>query len=250
LAISPGEAALKIFNLRDGELIADLAIDLSSVGEVAALALANRDDSVVVLGAAGITEVALRRPAAQEVVISAGQDPDPILFGIALNGANAAPTYTTPPVLEAVEDTLLELDAPAALEGAFDPDGDQFVLLQVGQAANGTATIGIDGSVSYEPNADFFGTDVVSVRLHDGRDISVEFPIEFTVDGTPDSPTDIDIQPFPVPENLPIGEPVGMIDVIDVDGNVHMTLALRSRMDKLSSLAVMESTLNSNRSSR
>jgi len=221
MAISPGEAALKIINLRDGELIADLAVDLSSIGEVAAMAIADRDDAVVVLGAAGVTEVALNKPAGQEVVISGGQDPDPVLFGIALNGTNGAPIYLTSPVLSAIEDTLLELAAPAALENALDLNGDQFVVLQTGQPANGTATIGIDGSVSYEPDADFFGTDFVSVRLTDGRDISANIALEITVAGTPDSPTGIDIELFPVPENLTIGTPVGTIEVIDVDGVIH-----------------------------
>ncbi len=79
MAISPGEALLKIINLRDGELIADLAIDLSEIGEVAAFAIGDRDDSIVVLGAAGIAEIALKKPTAREIVIADGQASRPCL---------------------------------------------------------------------------------------------------------------------------------------------------------------------------
>lgn len=221
MAISPAEAFLKIINLRDGDLIAELAIDLSTIGEVAAMAMSNRNDSVVVLGAAGMTEIALRHPTSHEIVISGGQDSDPVLFGVAMDGSNLAPSYSETLAFEATEDTILELAAPAALQNAFDSIGDAFVLLQSGPATNGTAKIGVDGSVRYEPNQNYFGTDSVAVRLHDGRNISEEFTLEFVVAATPDEPTDVIINVSPIPEDIPVGTPIGNITVIDVDGNVH-----------------------------
>lgn len=221
MAISSAEAMLKIMNLRDGDLIAELAIDLSAVGEVAALAMSDRNDSVVVLGAAGVTEIALKQPTAHEIVVSAGLDPDRVLFGLSVDGENSAPAYASPPSFEALEDTLLELASPAALQNAFGSIGEAFVVIQSGQANHGTAIIRVDGSVIYDPNSDFFGSDSVPVQLHDGRSISENFTIGFTVIGTPDEPTGLEISIDPVPENIPIGTSIGEIEVIDADGNEH-----------------------------
>ncbi len=127
MTISPLDAMLKIINLHDGTLIADLAIDLSAVGQVTSMAMGNSADSVVVLGAAGVLEVALRKPAAHEITIAGGQDADPVLFGVALSGSNAAPGYTTLPDLVTNEDTPLNLPAPAALSGSTDADADDYV---------------------------------------------------------------------------------------------------------------------------
>lgn len=222
MAISPGEAMLKIMNLRDGQLLADLAIDLSQIGEVAAMALGDQDDSIVVLGAAGVVEIALQKTTAAEIAIVGEQASDPLLFGIAVDGENAAPSYTDLPVFEAIEDALLELPAPAALFGAFDLDADTFVLLQTGQANHGDASIGIDGSVRYQPEPNFFGTDTVAVRLHDGRDLSEELFLQFNVAGVPDHPTDIVVDANSIPENIPAGFSIANIEVTDADGGNHL----------------------------
>ena len=222
MAISPGEALLKIIDLRDGGMIADVALDLTTIGSVAAIAMGDRHDSVVVLGVAGITEIALNNPSAHVVEIESGTVPDAILFGVAVDGDNSAPSYVNQQSLAAVEDTLLELDAPGALSEAVDEDGDRFVLLQSGPANHGTASLGIDGSVVYQPNADFFGIDEVSVRLHDGRDVSEPWIVQIAVDGTADDPTDILIDIDPIPENIEIGTSIGTIEVLDVDGTIHI----------------------------
>ena len=222
MSISPGEAMLRIIDLRNGGMIADVAVDLATIGGVAAIAMGDRHDSVVVLGAAGITEIALNKPSAHVVVIESETDPNAILFGVAVDGDNSAPGYANQQSLAAVEDTLLELDAPGALSEAIDGDGDRFVLLQAGPANHGTASLGIDGSVVYQPNADFFGTDEVIVRLHDGRDVSEPWIVQIAVDGIADDPTDILIDIDPIPENIEIGTSIGTIEVLDVDGTIHI----------------------------
>lgn len=222
MTVSPVDAMLKLINLRDGSLVADLAVDLSEVGQVASLAMGNSNDSVVVLGAAGVTEVALRRAAAHQITVAGGQDPDSVLFGVSLNGQNTAPAYTTLPTLETNEDTALTLAAPAGLTESSDAEDDQYVLVQRTQPANGTATFNIDGSISYVPNLNFNGTDSVVVLLHDGRDVSNEVTLNITVNPVPDSPTGVNIALNPTPESLNVGEPIGTIEVIDVDGNNHV----------------------------
>jgi hypothetical protein len=214
MTVSPLDAALRVINLRDGALIADLAIDLSSVGQVAAISSGSRPDAVVVLGAAGVTEVALRRPAAHQVTISGGQDSDPVLFGVALDGSNSAPEYLSLPNLETDQDQTLTLPAPTALNDSMDAEGDQYVIVQRSQAGNGTATLRIDGSISYTPDLDFTGSDSVQVILHDGRDASAEVSLQIAVN--PLSGVIVTINP--IPEGITPGEVVGEIQLLGDGG--------------------------------
>ncbi len=217
VTISPDEAMLKLISLRDGGLIADFALDLSAVGPVTSLSL-NDHQSIGILGAAGLAEIALRRPAAREVTITEGRDSDPILFGVALNGVNTAPSYDSLPIFSTDEDVPLVEAAPGARQGSVDAEGDQYVLVQQTSAGHGVALIQIDGAVSYTPDLDFNGSDSVVVLLHDGRDASVDVILDINVNAIPDSPTDINISIDPVPENVQPGQAIGNIEIIDADG--------------------------------
>lgn len=210
MTVSPLDAMLRVINLRDGALVADLAVDLSSVGQVAAIATGNQPDSVVVLGAAGVAEVALRRPAGHSVTISGDQDPDPISFGVALVGDNGAPRYISVPQFETLQEQNITRPSPSALVQSMDPDGDRYVVVQRSEAANGTATVSSNGTVSYTPNVGFVGVDTFSVALHDGRDISTVATIEVTVNPVSGVIVDID----PVPEHIVPGQVIGDIRII------------------------------------
>ncbi|MCG8652287.1 MAG: dockerin type I domain-containing protein, partial [Pirellulales bacterium] len=223
MAISPVDAMLRMINIRDGSLIADLAVDLSSIGQVASLAVGNRPDAIVVLGAAGMTEIALNKAAANRVRIEGGQDVDAVLFGVALNGSNTAPAYQTLPELVTAEDTGFSKPAPAALlgqpgfPGAIDAQGDSFLLIQTGPASQGSAALTFQGAITYTPNQNFFGTDTVPVVLHDGRDVSGEFDLEIQVTPTSDPPIDIRVEDAVVPESILPGTAVTEIEVVDFD---------------------------------
>ena len=232
MTISPVDAMLRLIDMRDGALIADLAIDLSSIGAVAALATGDRPDAIVILGAAGVTEVALNKAGANRIHITGGQDIDSVLFGVALNGGNAAPDYDSFPELKTNEDTTLSEAAPATLVGSSDADGDEYVLLQLGPPANGTGELSIDGEIVYTPNPDFFGTDTVPVVLHDGRSVSDLISLPIQVMPTPDPP-DIDVGDMgPIPEDLPHGEPVADVEIVDVDlQNDHLVFIEDFRFD-------------------
>ncbi len=223
MTVSPIDAMLRLVSLRDGAVIADLAVDASTIGQIASLAIGQESDAVVVLGATGIAKVALNKAAANRVTIQNGQDVDSVLFGVSLSGINTSPQYASLPNLSTAEDVGFTKPAPAALQGsggslgAADLQGDRFVLVQTGPAANGVATVSINGDISYLPNDDYFGTDTVPVVLHDGRDVSAVFDLQISVLPTPDSPSGIDINVNPVPENILPGVAVGGIEVIDVD---------------------------------
>ena len=219
VTVSPTEAMLKLINLRDGALIADLAVDLSSIGQVSSLAFGDNNDAITVLGAAGMTEIALRRSGARKVTISDNDDADPVLFGISTSGENTAPSYTFAPSFTTNEDEWFALPAPAALENASDPNNDLFVLLQRSEAANGVAIIGTDGSIAYSPQDNFNGTETIQIQLHDGRDVSEFISLNIDVLPVADPPTDIMIEMAPVAENIVQGRAVGTIKIVDADGS-------------------------------
>lgn len=215
-------SALQVISLRDAARIATLPVDLSAIGDVVTLASGSQPDSFLVLGSTGIHEVQLNRPAAHRVTIVGGLDADPISFGVLVIGANTPPRYDELPTLSVDEDETLSLSTGATLAGSVDAEDSDYVLVQQSPAANGVATLNIDGSIQYVPDDDFFGTDTVTVVLHDGQDVSESIVLNIDVRPIPDSPTGVIIQVDPVPENSPIGLPIGGIDIIDVDGGGHV----------------------------
>ncbi|MGB7324770.1 MAG: cadherin-like domain-containing protein [Rubripirellula sp.] len=215
---SSDDLKLRMLSLTDATLLFEMPVSVNTIGDIKQLVRGDSLDAIVAIGTAGVQQIRLDVASGNQITIAGGVDADPILFGIKPHGTNAAPSYDPVPSFTATEDQTLTLGAPAALAGASDPDGDSFIVLQMDQAANGTATIQIDGSLSYVPNPDFNGTDTVTVMLHDGRTASAPISLTFNVQAVPDDPTGIEINIDPVPENLPAGTPIGGINVIDVDG--------------------------------
>ena len=223
VTVSPQDAMLKMFSLRDGEMIADLAVDLSAIGPVTSLSLSD-PQAIAILGAAGITEIALRRPAAHEVTIVDGENPDPILFGVAVEGENKPPTIVSLPELSTDEDEPLIVTPAELLTGSFDNDGDRFVVVQRSGSSWGTSSVAPDGSITYTPDSDFNGNDAVTILLHDGRSVSQERTLNIQVMSVPDSPQGFVIDVDPIPENLAPGSVIGTIEVIDSDGTDNLDI--------------------------
>lgn len=96
------------------------------------------------------------------------------------NGDNRRPFAVDPPLYSVVEDSKLSVSVPGLLDGAYDPDGDQFTAKLNDAATNGTAAVNADGSFTYTPNADFFGQDRFSFVADDGATASS--PIFVTID--------------------------------------------------------------------
>ncbi len=218
-SIPSGDTKLQLLDLRDGAMIADMAIDLSTIGQISHLTVGERNDSITVLGAAGITEIALRRADAHKVTVANNTDVDDILFGIGVEGSNAAPAYDPEaPTFTTKEDRGFLRLAPAALANSSDADADEYVVLQRGPAGNGVAVISVDGMFSYSPNPDFNGVDTVDVSLHDGRDVGAIEAVTIIVQAVPDAPSGISDNLDDVPENLGPDKGIGDIEVIDADG--------------------------------
>ena len=218
-SISSGDAKLQLRNLGDGALIADMAIDLSEIGQISHLAVGERTDTITVLGVAGITEIALRRAESHKVTVTNNTDVDDVLFGIGIEGSNTAPAYDpAAPIFTTKEDSGFLRLAPAALAHSSDSENDEYVVLQRGPAGNGIAVISVDGMFSYSPNPDFNGIDTIDVSLHDGRDVGLIKAVTVIVEAVPDPPSGISDDLNDVPENLGPDEVIGDIEVIDADG--------------------------------
>ncbi len=210
------DSGLQLRDAETGVLVADLAIDLAAVGDVASIALDSRLGSIVVAGSSGLTQVNLRKAGSQRVTVD-GEDVSPALtFGLRMIGANTAPAHLTVPSLSTLEESPLHVPAPGLLVGASDDQGDRFVALPVGEVAVGTLDINPDGSVTYVPPTDFEGVTEFTVMVTDGRDSS-ESVVSVQVVGTPDDPTGVSVAIAPVPENILVNQVIGVINVIDVD---------------------------------
>ncbi len=222
IAYDDDAAALRVIHLADASQVATLPVDLSAIGSVVAIAEGDQPDSFLILGTAGLHEIKLNRPDAHRVTIVGGEDANPISFGVLVIGPNTSPYYEEMPTLEIDEDEALTLPAGSTTFGSLDLEGSNYVLVQQSDAANGTATLNIDGSIEYVPNDDFNGTDVITVVLHDGQNVSEPITLSIDVRAVPDSPTGVVVTPLPLPENAPVGAPAGVIDIIDVDGGGHI----------------------------
>jgi VCBS repeat-containing protein len=66
------------------------------------------------------------------------------------------------------ENTMLNISAPGVLGNDSDPDGDPLTVELAGDPANGTVTLRSDGSFTYNPNTDFYGTDSFTYKASDG----------------------------------------------------------------------------------
>ncbi|TWU36697.1 Dockerin type I repeat protein [Novipirellula aureliae] len=217
-SILPNESVLRITDLRSGDIVTDLAVDLSSIGGATAVATDGSPGTVTILGNEGVMEVALKRPDAHRVTVENNQDPLPVGFAMQIDDiANQAPLYESTPSLTTIEDVTL--NAPgAALHGVVDDENDDLVVIQQGGALHGSITIDVDGGVIYTPDADYFGVDEVSVVIHDGINRTGPVVLNLLVTPVPDPPSDVVITLYPSSEALGLDGPVGLVEVIDVDG--------------------------------
>ena len=66
------------------------------------------------------------------------------------------------------EDTTLTVAAPGVLGNDTDADGDTLSAVLVNGPAHGSLAFNSDGSFSYTPAANFFGTDSFTYKANDG----------------------------------------------------------------------------------
>jgi VCBS repeat-containing protein len=86
------------------------------------------------------------------------------------------------------EDTLLSIAAPGVLLNDTDVDGDVLTATLVTDVSNGVLVLNADGSFTYTPDANFFGTETFTYLANDGTDDSNVVTVTITVLDVPDEP--------------------------------------------------------------
>ncbi|MGB4596070.1 MAG: Ig-like domain-containing protein [Anaerolineaceae bacterium] len=106
---------------------------------------------------------------------------DVVTVTITVTPVNDAPTavgdeYTV------VENGLLEVAAPGVMENDLEVDTDERIVVLVSNVSNGRLVLYGDGSFTYQPKPDFFGTDTFVYKL-------ITYPATIQVDGWTDEAT-------------------------------------------------------------
>jgi VCBS repeat-containing protein len=110
---------------------------------------------------------------------------------IAVTQVNRAPVANDDAY--AVEsETDLVVIAPGVLDNDSDPDGDPLTVSLGTDVANGTLDLQLDGSFTYTPNANYFGTDTFTYIASDGELASAPATVTITVTAVNDAPVAVD----------------------------------------------------------
>lgn len=94
------------------------------------------------------------------------------------------------------EDGVLVIDPATLLANDTDPDGDTLTVTTVGKPAHGTATIGADGTITYTPHRNYFGTDTFTYTVTDGVGTD-SAKVTVTISGVNDVPLINSVLPTP-----------------------------------------------------
>jgi hypothetical protein len=86
------------------------------------------------------------------------------------------------------EDALLSISAPGVLGNDLDIDGDDLTVIVADEPAHGTLTLESNGSLTYRPDANFFGIDSFTYRSLDGATVSNLATVMLTVLSVNDIP--------------------------------------------------------------
>ncbi|MBN2630562.1 MAG: Hint domain-containing protein [Rhodobacteraceae bacterium] len=115
-------------------------------------------------------------------------------------------------VPDAVDDAFVTpLNTPIivdVLANDTDPDGDALTVTSITQPANGTATLGSDGTILFTPESGFAGDTTLTYTLSDGKGGTDSATVTFTVNPPPPPP------PPPAPDGIVEGTATD--DLIDL----------------------------------
>ncbi|HVK13669.1 MAG TPA: Ig-like domain-containing protein, partial [Gemmataceae bacterium] len=123
-------------------------------------------------------------------------------------------SYSTP------EDQPLTVAAPGILQNDQEFDGQALTFTKLTDPQNGTLTLNANGSFTYVPDQDFFGTDSFTYNVFDGTSsASPPATVTITVDPVNDAPVAV-ADAYRVPEDgtLTVPAPGVLNNDSDVDG--------------------------------
>jgi len=177
-------------------------------------------------------------PGAEQAVASAQATVDAIqtdtaTVSITVNSVNDAPVAVSD-MSQVAEDRAISI---AVLANDTDVDSADVTVAGANNGANGTVVVNLDGTVTYTPNADFFGTDTFTYTATDGLLVSDPATVTVTVLTVEDDPIAVDdvatatsgqATTIAVLDNDsdPDGDPLVLVSVQDPEnGSVEITPA-------------------------
>ncbi|MBN2473708.1 MAG: lamin tail domain-containing protein [Pirellulales bacterium] len=171
---------------------------------------------VVAIVEDGYVQTFPRRPATHTVSLLDGETFVGLDFG---NAADVPPVASHGAYRIAEDSTLTVAAAGGVLANDTDDDGDPLTASLVHAPPHGTLTLLSNGSFSYTPSANFYGSDSFTYRAHDGVAESNLATVTITVDPVNDPPL-ADDNGLWVPINTAktVATPGLLADDVDPDG--------------------------------
>ncbi len=123
-------------------------------------------------------------------VFTADDEPDQdrvVTVTIQVTSENGGAIATVADSYSVAEDTVLNESATTGL--LANDTGDQLSSVVATQPANGMLTLQSDGSFTYTPNADFFGTDSFTYNATNGSETSAATTVQIQVEPVNDRPS-------------------------------------------------------------
>ncbi len=114
------------------------------------------------------------------------------------------PPVSTDDAYGTPEDTLLTVPAPGVLSNDTDPDLDPLTAIKVTDPAHGILTLNPDGSFTYEPEANWSGSDSFTYKANDTQADSNTATARVTVSAVNDAPVLGPIGPRGTAEMVPL----------------------------------------------
>ena len=124
--------------------------------------------------------------AVHTVTVEIGLEIDGLDFA---NIDNAPPEGTANAYSVDEDDTLVIGAGDGVLANDSDPEDDSMTAVLVDAPVYGDVSLDSDGSFTYTPDADFYGTDSFTYRAQDDYSQSTTVTVTITVESQPDAPT-------------------------------------------------------------
>ncbi len=136
----------------------------------------------------------------------------------------------------AVEDTTLSVTTPGVLAGATDINGDPLTAALATPPSHGQLVLNPDGSLSYVPVANYFGTDQFTFVAKDGTDNSAPETVTINVAPVNDAPVFAPIASSTINEGVPFELAITAIDPDQPPLNLPIVYSLAAGAPKGASI--------------
>jgi VCBS repeat-containing protein/parallel beta-helix repeat protein len=167
------------------------------------------------VSASVLQAVGISAPGSYPILLSVADSRGGTSSAAAVLDVLPAMPVANPDAYSADEDTNLIVAAPGVLGNDTDPNGYPITAVQVSGPTNGTLVLNADGSFTYAPAANFFGTDSFAYKATDGLSFSNTVTVSLTVNAVNDAPVAGALSVAGAEDTLIPGQ----IDGSDVDGD-------------------------------